>query len=93
MPLAFQNADLLQLELEQDHGVLEEGAEHEDDAGDHPALDGGQSLGLNMLFVSQRVRRLFCYSWKVCPHCTVSVSVTLSLSLPWDCLSVSCCEC
>ena len=64
MPLAFQSADLLQLELKQDHGVLEEGAEHEDDAGDHPALDGGQSLGLNMLFV--RVRRLFCYSWKVC---------------------------
>ena len=48
MPLAFQSADLLQLELEQDHGVLEEGAEHEDDAGDDPALDGGQSLGLNM---------------------------------------------
>ena len=37
---------LLQLEFEQDDGVLEQGAEHEDDAGDHPALDGSQTLSL-----------------------------------------------
>ena len=38
--------DLFQLDLEQDDGVLAEGAKHEDDAGDHPRLDGGQALGL-----------------------------------------------
>ena len=48
---------LLQLELEQDDGVLEQGAEHEDDAGDHPALDGSQTLSLGTLcivFLSER---------------------------------------
>ena len=37
---------LLQLEFEEDDGVLEQGAEHEDDAGDHPALDGSQTFSL-----------------------------------------------
>ena len=37
---------LLQLEFEQDDGVLEQGAEHEDYAGYHPALDSSQTLGL-----------------------------------------------
>ena len=44
--MALESPDLLQLELEQDDGVLQEGAEHEDDAGDHPALYGGQTFGL-----------------------------------------------
>ena len=48
---------LLQLELEEDDGVLEQGAEHEDDAGDHPALDSSQTLSLGTLcivFLSER---------------------------------------
>lgn len=49
----LERPDLLQLELEEDDCVLEEGAEHEDDAGDHPALDRGQTLGLKM--------KLFCH--------------------------------
>ncbi len=36
---------LFQLDLEQEDGVLAEGAEDEDDAGDDPGLDGGQALG------------------------------------------------
>ena len=38
--------DLLELELEKYHSVLEEGPEDEDDAGNHPALDGRQPFGL-----------------------------------------------
>ena len=51
--VSLERPDLLQLELEQDDGVLEEGAEHEDDAGDHPALDRGQTLSLKI--------ELLCY--------------------------------
>jgi hypothetical protein len=43
-PLFRRN--LFQLNLEQYDGVLAEGAEHKDDAGNHPSLDGGQPLGL-----------------------------------------------
>jgi len=35
-----------QLDLEQEDGVLAEGAEDEDDARDDPRLDGSQALGL-----------------------------------------------
>jgi hypothetical protein len=35
-----------QFDLEQEDGVLAEGPEDEDDAGDDPGLDGGQALGL-----------------------------------------------
>ena len=44
--LLLLGRDLFQLDLEQDDGVLAEGAEHEDDAGDDPRLDGGQALRL-----------------------------------------------
>ncbi len=37
---------LFEFDLEQEDGVLAEGAEDEDDAGDDPGLDGGQALGL-----------------------------------------------
>jgi hypothetical protein len=35
-----------ELDLEQKDGVLAEGAEHEDDAGDDPRLDSRQTLRL-----------------------------------------------
>ena len=47
--LMMLHGHLLQLEFEQDDGVLEQGAEHEDDAGNHPALDSSQTLGLGTL--------------------------------------------
>ena len=37
---------LLQLDEEEDAGVLQHGPEHEHDAGDHPALDGGEPVRL-----------------------------------------------
>ena len=36
----------LQFDLEQEDGVLAEGPEDEDDAGDDPGLDGRQTFGL-----------------------------------------------
>ena len=36
---------LFELDLEQEDGVLAERAEDEDDTGDDPGLDGGQTLG------------------------------------------------
>ncbi len=45
-PAALLGRQLLQLDLEQDDGVLSQRAEDEDDAGDDPGLDGRQSLGL-----------------------------------------------
>ena len=37
---------LLQLEEEEDGGILQHRPEDEDDAGDHPGLDGGEALRL-----------------------------------------------
>ena len=50
--------DLLELDLEEDDGVLAEGAEHEDDAGDHPRLDRRQTLGLEQIDVQTKVTHL-----------------------------------
>ena len=47
--LLNRGADLaegLDLHLEQDYGVLGEGAEDEEDAADHPGLHGVQTVGL-----------------------------------------------
>ena len=44
----FERPDihLLQLDEEEDAGVLQHGPEHEHNAGDHPALDGGEPVRL-----------------------------------------------
>ena len=44
----FERPDihLLQLDKEEDAGVLQHGPEHEHNAGDHPALDGGEPVCL-----------------------------------------------
>ena len=47
VPAGLPGLDFLELDLEEDDGVLAEGAEHEDDAGDHPRLDRRQTLSLH----------------------------------------------
>ena len=44
----FERPDvhLLKLDEEEDAGVLQHGPEHEHNAGDHPALDGGEPVCL-----------------------------------------------
>ena len=44
----FERPDvhLLKLDEEEDSGVLQHGPEHEHNAGDHPALDGGEPVRL-----------------------------------------------
>ena len=58
---------LLQLDEEEDAGVLQHGSEHEHDAGDDPTLDGGEpvrllNLCVKMLNVSFLLNGLFSHS-------------------------------
>lgn len=47
--------ELTQLHLEQDSRVLHQGGEHEDNAGDHPGLHGGESLSLQIRQATHKV--------------------------------------